>query len=368
MTLTQGFEAVDRGDRGIGVRDKILVLPSVICSRIVADRIAEAVPGAVSAPHDHGCAQIGEDKAQTLRAFLGVGSNPNVAGTVVVGLGCESIQSDDVAADLADLGVPVRQTAIQDAGGTQATVEAGIEAVEQLRAPARTGESRAAEWSDLTVGVVSGDCSPSTRETADPLVGAVVDELARADARVLVTGSERVGAHPEAATSRATSETVATDFRALVERHGGHPARASRVGRDAADHKFEAVTRTWGDQAVRAVYNYGERASHDEGLAFVDAPSRFEEAATGLVAAGAQIVIHVSGEGVPTGHPVAPVLKVSADEATLSAVGADIDVDARAADPADLLARLTAVAGGERVRAEEHGLTSSAITRVGPSM
>ncbi|WP_415382793.1 UxaA family hydrolase [Halosimplex sp. TS25] len=368
MSLTQGFEAVDRGDRGVGVRDRVLVLPSVICSRIVADRIAEAVPGAVSAPHDHGCGQIGDDKSQTLRAFLGVGSNPNVAGTVVVGLGCESIQSDDVAADLSDLGVPVRETAIQDAGGTDATVEAGADAAKRLRETEGSNGERTADLSDLTVGVVSGDLSASTRETADPLVGDVLDQLVDAGARVVAAGSERVVAHPDHAAARAASDESAAAVRELVERHRGQPARASRVGRDATDHEFDAVTRAWGDQPIRRVLAYGERADHDEGLAVVDAPSRFAEAATGLVATGAQVVIHVTGEGVPTGHPVAPVLKVSGDEATLSAVGDDVDVDATAASVADLLDRLRAVAGGRRVRAEEHGLESSAITRVGPSM
>ncbi|WP_436923728.1 UxaA family hydrolase [Halosimplex amylolyticum] len=368
MSLKQGFEAVDRGDRGLGVRDRVLVLPSVICSRIVADRIAAAVPGAVSAPHDHGCAQIGDDKSQTLRAFLGVGSNPNVAGTVVVGLGCESIQSDDVAADLTDLGIPVRETAIQDAGGTEATVDAGVDAAAQLREAGGSDTERTADLSDLTVGVVSGDLSASTREVADPLVGEVVDELVGAGARVVAAGSERVVAHPDDAAARAASDETAAAVGELVEHHRGLPARASRVGRDAAVHEFDAVTRAWGDQPVRDVLDYGERATHEDGLALVDAPSRFAEAATGLVAAGAQIVVHVTGEGVPTGHPVAPVVKVSGDEATLSAVGDDVDVDATSASANDLLDRLRAVAGGERVRAEEHGLEASAITRVGPSM
>jgi len=385
MTLRQGFEAVDRGasgagtapeasdgtaSRGVGVRDRVLVLPSVICSRIVADRIADRVPGAVSASHDHGCGQIGDDKAQTHRTFLGVGANPNVAGTVVVGLGCESIQSDDVAADLADLGVPVRETAIQDAGGTDATVEAGVAAVEGLRNRS-TDDSEGivtASLQDLTVGVVSGDLAEATRETADPLVGAVVDELVDAGARVVAAGSERVTAHPEAAAGRAATDDAAAALRGLAERHRGRPARASRVGGAAREHEFEAVTRAWGEAPIRDVLDYGERATHAEGLAVVDAPSRFAEAATALVAAGAQVVVHVTGDGVATGHPVAPVLKMSGDPETLAAVGDDIDVDATATDAEDLLASLRAVASGERVRAEEHGLVSSAITRVGPSM
>lgn len=363
--LTTAFEGYDRGARGVGVRNRVLVLPSVICSREVADRIADAVRFAASAPHDHGCGQIGDDRDQTWRTFLGVGSNPNVAGTVVVGLGCESVQSDDVAQGLADRDVPVREVAIQDAGGTEDCVEAGVTAVEQLRDETPRSD---ADLSDLTVGVVSGDLTATTRETADPLVGSFVDRLVEAGGRAVVAGNERVIADPEAAAGRAETADVATDLRDPVAAHRGQPARASAVARTARDHDFPETTAAWGTQPVRDVLSYGERATHDHGLAVVDAPSRFEEAATALAAASAQVVVHVTGEGVPTGHPVVPVCKVSADPGTLAAVGDDVDVDARDATPADLLGEVRAIADSDRTCAEEHGLSSMAITRVGPSM
>jgi altronate dehydratase large subunit len=85
------FEVYEREDGQAGVRNRVLVLPSVICSRIVADRIADEHPSAVSAPHDHGCAQLGADNDQTRRTLANTARNPNVAGTVVVGLGCEHV-------------------------------------------------------------------------------------------------------------------------------------------------------------------------------------------------------------------------------------------------------------------------------------
>ena len=359
-----GGQSSEPVDRGVGVRDRVLVLPSVICSRAVADRIADRVPGAVSAPHDHGCGQIAADAAQTRRAFLGIGTNPNVAGTVVVGLGCESIQSDDVAAALAERDVPVREVAIQDAGGTDACVEAGVEAAEDLRAADPPADP---DLSDLTVGIVSGDLTDSTRGVADPLVGAFVDDLVDAGGRAVVAGSERVAAHPDAAAESAASEEVADSLRAVADRQRDRPARATRVSAAADEVDFTVATRAWGSGPLGDVLDYGERAT-EPGVSVVDAPSRFAEAATGLVAAGAQVVVHVTGEGVPTGHPVAPVLKVSADRETLAAVGDDIDVDATAATVDDLTEAVAAVAGGRPTRAQDHGLTSTAITRVGPSM
>ena len=265
-----GFEPVDRGERGVGVRDRVLVLPSVICSRAVADRIADRVPGAVSAPHDHGCGQIAADAAQTRRAFLGIGTNPNVAGTVVVGLGCESIQSDDVAAALAERDVPVREVAIQDAGGTDACVEAGVEAAEDLRAADPPADP---DLSDLTVGIVSGDLTDSTRGVADPLVGAFVDDLVDAGGRAVVAGSERVAAHPDAAAESAASEEVADSLRAVADRQRDRPARATRVSAAADEVDFTVATRAWGSGPLGDVLDYGERAT-EPGVSVVDAPSR----------------------------------------------------------------------------------------------
>jgi altronate dehydratase large subunit len=360
------FEGYERPDGSVGVRDRVLVLPSVICSHMVADRIADQVDGAVSAPHDHGCAQIGSDNEQTERTFLGVARSPNVAGTVVVGLGCEHVQSDAVAAQLDDLGAPVRELSIQDVGGTDPTIERGTEAARNLRETARTG-SVAADAGDLTFGIVCTDLSEGTVETAAPLVGALAETVTAAGGRVVAAGVEPLLADPEAAREAVTDDAVeALDD--LLARHEGHPAKARTVERAARAQPFAATTRPWGEGPIRDVLAYGEPATHDRGLAVIDAPSQFTEAATGLVAAGAQVVVHVTDEGVPTGHPLAPVVKVSGNEATCEALPDDIDVDATAAAAADLRERVGDVLRGGQSRAEVHGVTDFAITRVGPSM
>jgi altronate dehydratase large subunit len=361
------FTGYDRGERGTGVRNRVLVLPSVICSHVVADRIAERVPEAVSAPHDHGCAQIGADNEQTRRTFLGLGTNPNVAGTVVVGLGCEVLQSDEVASDLAELGVPVRELSIQATGGTEECLEQGVEHVEELVADARASERTTSELGDLTIGVVASDLRESTLENADPLVGELVSSAVEGGGRVLVAGTERFTAHPESALG-AANEDARDAMADLLEAHRDLPARATLPGAEARNHAFEDLAGQWAGRPVEEVIRYGDRATLGSGVALVDAPARFEEAATGLAAAGASLVVHVTGEGVPAGHPLVPVVKVSGDAETIAALPDDIDVDATSATSADLTGRVLEVADGGSSRAEVHGLTEFAITRVGPSM
>lgn len=362
------FTGFRRNDGHIGVRNRILVAPSVICSHIVAERIAKASERAVCTPHDHGCAQIGADHEQTERTLLNLARNPNIAGATVVGLGCEHLQSGPFADRIAAEGVPVRETAIQDAGGSDACIEEGIDATAELTRTALSDDRTDATLADLTVGVVSSDLDRSTREIADPVVGETVDALLDAGARVVVAGTERLAAHPDAAAARGATATVAEEIRTACERDAARPGSAQRIARHAANAEFEAVVGTWGGARIDEFVPYGGQVTIDEGLALIDAPSRFEEAATALAAAGASIVVHVTADGIPTGHPVVPVLKVTGDGTTATALAADIDLDVRAVESEAILDELVRVADGGPTAAEEHGLTTFAINRVGPSL
>ncbi|WP_309139227.1 UxaA family hydrolase [Haloferax volcanii] len=225
---------------------------------------------------------------------------------------------------------------MQDAGGTDACVDRGTAAVADLRESAAaqgtdgataTADEQTATLGDLTVGVVVDDLADSTRRHADRLLDAA-----------------------------------------------GRPARATRIGTEAAARGFDAATGFLGNAPVTGVAAYGQRVDETDAadaaagaVTLLDAPSRVEEAATGLAAAGAHLVLHVTGQGTPAGHPIVPVVKLSGDADTLAAVPDDIDLDARETDADDLEAYLLAVADGDRTCAERHGLTEFSIARAGPS-
>ncbi|MFC7028553.1 UxaA family hydrolase [Halomicroarcula sp. GCM10025710] len=162
------FEGYRRDDGTVGVRNNVLVMPSVICSHIVADRIADSAESAVSVPHDHGCAQIGSDHEQTERTMVNLSQNPNIAGTTVVGLGCEHLQSGELAARIAEQDRPVRETAIQDAGGSDACIEEGTDAVAELQARPRPLTGPELRWPTSPSASSSSDVEDSTRTVADP--------------------------------------------------------------------------------------------------------------------------------------------------------------------------------------------------------
>lgn len=361
------FEGYGRTDGTVGIRNRVLVLPSVICSHMVADRIADRVSGAVSASHDHGCAQMGADNDQTARTLVGVARNPNVAGALIVGLGCEHVQSGPIADRLSEGGTPVRETAIQDVGGVDETIDHGENLAEDLVSSA-DADLQPANLSNLTVGVVSSDATASTITEAEPVIGSFLDQIVSSGGRAVVAGTERVTSHPDAITSMAGSKDVDMSLTDLANRYKEQPAKLTRRRQRLQDLSADKVTQVWGNNPIRDVVPYGESATHDSGVALVDSPSEFAPAATALAAAGAQVIIHATGEGVPTGHPVAPVVKVTGDQSTYAALSDDIDIDATTTDAHDLLEYILNVVDGDPCRVESHGVTEFAINRVGPSM
>ena len=70
-----GFYGYRRRDGRVGTRNHVLVVPTVICSSLVAERVAAAAPPFASAlPHLAGCGQLGPDMRvthETLAAYCG---------------------------------------------------------------------------------------------------------------------------------------------------------------------------------------------------------------------------------------------------------------------------------------------------------
>ena len=89
---TGAFLGYRRPDGRVGTRNYVLVVPTVICASVVAERIANAVaPQGAALPHLAGCGQLGPDRRvthETLAAYCG---HPNVGAVLVVALGCEQV-------------------------------------------------------------------------------------------------------------------------------------------------------------------------------------------------------------------------------------------------------------------------------------
>src|SRR5690606_14003603 len=137
----------------VGVRNHVLLIPSVICADVVVERVGGEVPGTVAMPHQHGCAQIGDDYQDTLEALVGMGRNPNVGAAIVLSLGCEALHAEKVVEKIAESGKPVELLRIQEVGGTERTRERAIETARRMAAHLAGQEREEVDFSELAIGV-----------------------------------------------------------------------------------------------------------------------------------------------------------------------------------------------------------------------
>jgi altronate dehydratase len=191
----------------VGTRNYIAVIATVSCSANLASQVARAFPpqrlaaypnvdGVIALVHTSGCGLPpgSRSHAYLRRVLANMAKHPNVAAAVFVGLGCELLQVDDCQPlytpqeieRLAPLGL-----VIQESGGFQKSLAAGIAQVEQLLPQVNALQRTPQPLAALTLALQCGGSDGWSGVTANPLVGRV------ADAIVLEGGTAVLGETPE---------------------------------------------------------------------------------------------------------------------------------------------------------------------------
>ena len=385
-----GFEGFRRPDGRVGTRNHVLVVPTVICSAVVAERIANAVPSGAALPHLAGCGQLGPDMRvthDTLAAYCG---HPNVGAVLVVALGCEQVVAQTLAEHAKRSGKPTEIIAIQSEGGTVRTTEKGIRLASELADRLRTQPREWCDASELVLSLKCGGSDYTSGLASNPTLGRVTDRLVDlGGTAVLGEIAEIMGAEHLLA-SRASRQSTATELIQIITRvetearalgldiRGTQPSPGNiRGGLTTIEEKSLGATHKGGERApLEDVVGYAARINR-KGLTVMDTPGLDVESVTGMVGGGAQVVVFTTGLGTPTGNPVAPVIKVTGNARTARQMADNIDLDVSgimddsetldaAADR--LFAEVLAVASGRQTSAERLGHREFAIHRRNPTI
>jgi altronate dehydratase large subunit len=381
------FQAYLRPDGRAGIRNHLLVLPSVFCANVAAERIAEAVPGAVALSHPYGCAQLDADRvADTLAS---IGAHPNVGATLVIGLGCEVVQADALANRIAATGQTVEVLSIQREGGTLKTIASGRELAQKLAAHLAAQRRRMVSLSKLVLATECGGSDATSGLAANPVVGVVADRVAAVGGTVILSetaelmGAEHILARraANAGVGRQIVEMVSAvereTLRLGVDLRAAQPSPGNVAGGlTTIEEKSLGCIYKAGSSAVQGVLAYAEPPP-GPGLYVMDTPGHDGESVTGMVAGGAQIVIFSTGRGTPLGAPVAPVIKLTANPRTARSMADHIDFSAAGVITGEttvekageaLWAFLLRTLEGQETATEILGHREFAITRAGPSV
>lgn len=210
------FLGYERLNGSIGVRNHLLIIPSVTCSSHVVREISQKVPGTIAIENQYGCGQIGEDFQQTFRTIAGLGTNPNVGAVLIVGLGCELLRPEKLAREIAAAGKPVELLLIQESGGTSETIAKGVKAARALLRKVKKTQPAPFPLERLILGLECGGSDATSGLAANPALGYAVDFLVQGGAAAVLTEvPEMIGAEHLLA-KRASSEQLAKELCTMV--------------------------------------------------------------------------------------------------------------------------------------------------------
>jgi altronate dehydratase large subunit len=386
-----GFHGYRRSDGRVGTRNHVLVVPTVICSSVVAERIAAAAgPVGAALPHLAGCGQLGPDMRLTHETLAAYCAHPNVGAVVIVALGCEQVVAQFLADAARRQGKPAEIVGIQAEGGTVRATERGASIARSFAERLSRDARERVDASALALCLKCGGSDYTSGLASNPALGRVTDRLVDlGGSAVLGEIAEIMGAEHLLA-ARASRPGTADQ---LIQIIGRVEAEARALGLDIrgtqpSPGNIRGGLTTIEEKSLGATHKGGERAPLEDvvpyaapivrrGLTVMDTPGLDVEAVTGMVAGGAQIVAFTTGLGTPTGNPIAPVIKITGNARTARHMTDNIDVDVSGVladgetlDEAGerLFAEILAVASGKETAAERLGHREFAIHRRNPTI
>jgi len=325
------FAGYRRSDGRVGTRNEIWVINTVGCvnrsaqriARTSNDRFAGEIDGVHAFAHPFGCSQLGDDLQYTQRVLAGLIRHPNAGGVLVLGLGCENNQMDDLLVRAGD----VDRTRIRFFNSQEVLdeVEEGVEAVEELVRIIQHDQRTKCPVTDLMIGLKCGGSDGFSGISANPVLGRVADRLTVYGGTALLTEvPEMFGAEQQLMNRAVDSGTfdrvvsMINDFKKYFVSHGQpvyeNPSPGNKDGGlTTLEEKSLGATQKGGLAPVTHVLEYGEAAPAGAGgLALLYAPGNDGVSVTAEVAAGATLVLFTTGRGTPLGFPV-PTLKISSN-------------------------------------------------------
>ena len=347
------FEGFRRANGRAGTRNYIGVVTSVNCSATVARFIAEAVnrsdvlkdhpdiDGVIPLVHSTGCGidSDGETFEVLKRTTWGYACNPNMAGVLVVGLGCEGFQIQRMkdAYGLAESDT-FRTMTIQETGGTRKTIAAGVEAVRNMLPIAGRARRETMSASELMLALQCGGSDGYSGITANVALGVAVDILVKNGGTAVLAETPEIYGAEHLLTRRARTREVGEKLVSIIKWWEDYTARArmSMDNNPSPGNKLGGLTTILekslgaaakgGSTTLNAVYHYAEPIT-EKGFVYMDTPGYDPVSATGQVAGGCNVLAFTTGRGSAYGCKPTPSFKLATNSDIYRHMIDDMDIN-----------------------------------------
>ncbi len=388
------FLGYQRPGGKVGTRNYVAVISSVNCSASVSKYVADRfktpdfrrdypnVDGVVAFAHKLGCGiQPGEPHKILQRVAAGLARHPNIAGYVMIGLGCEVNQVQFIrrehTLDVIPTGAPKPTFMnIQDYGGVTKTIDAAVAAIAKLLPQANAARRTPQPVSHLILATNCGGSDGNSGITANPALGVAADELVRQGGTAVLAETPEIYGAEHLLVRRAVSRDVAEKLMDRIrwwERYAkandatidNNPSWGNKEGglTTIYEKSLGAVSKG-GQSPLAAVYHYAEPITA-HGFCFMDTPGYDPVSMTGLVTGGCNVGVFTTGRGSVYGCKPAPCIKLTTNTNVFDRMNDDMDLNAGTIlDGTEtvrdvglrVFEKIIAVASGERTKSELAGI------------
>ncbi len=394
---TYNLEGYRRSNGTFGLRNHVLVIPSVHCANKVVENVANAVKygsdlgrddtNVVYVTHQHGCSELDFDARQTQDVIVGHGANPNVYGVLIVGLGCEVVQANEVAREIKEISPykEVETLIIQEEGGVKKSIEKGVQKVKKLLTNALKCEKTHGDLSDLVFGTECGGSDSFSGLSANPSLGVASDIVeSQGGSVILAETTELIGAEHILAT-RAKDESIKEQIISTIvgyeqvvldskaDIRGANPSPGNiEGGLSSIEEKSLGCIYKAGNSPVVDVVKYAKPITK-KGLTLMNTPGNDIEQLSGMVAGGCNVCVFTTGRGTPTGSAITPTIKLASNTDTFENMRDCIDLNAGLVASGEktigeigeeILDYVVEVSKGKLTKAEENGQNDFSIWRL----
>ncbi|GGK37999.1 UxaA family hydrolase [Salinarimonas ramus] len=324
----------------VGVRNHVVLLPLDDLSNAACEAVANNIKGTLALPHAYGRLQFGEDLDLHFRTLIGIGSNPNVAAVVVIGI--EDGWTQRVVDGIAKTGKPVTGFGIEGTGDIMTIAKASRVAKDYLQWASEL-QRETCPIKDLWVSTKCGESDTTTGLASCPTVGNMYDKLIPLGLTGVfgetseITGAEHLckarAASPEVgekfmATWQAYMDEVIEPFK-TSDLSESQPTKGNIAGglttiEEKALGNLEKIGR---ECTYIDVLEPAEAPAKGPGLYFMDTSSAAAECVTLMAAAGYVVHTFPTGQGNVIGNPIVPVVKITGNPRTVRTMSEHVDVD-----------------------------------------
>lgn len=305
------FMGYIRPDGSVGVRNHVVVLPTIGCVNEMANRISNQVKNSIPLLHNNACIRLGEDALRAKKTLIGIGQNPNIHSVLVVGLGCEPILAKELAEEISKSKKEVRYVSLDELGNYKKTVEQGVKYLIELTELAAKQQRTICDVSKLIIGIKCGGSGSVSAISSNPSVGKSADIIIENGGKVIFTetaeliGAERIFA--QRSCTEATKKKLLTTVQNMkdeitrygVDILGSEPTQGNiKNGLTTIEEKSLGAIIKGGTKPLIDVLDYAQKPVKP-GLHFMDGTTQASQLFLGMFAAGAQIQIFSFGGGLP---------------------------------------------------------------------